>query len=338
MKPLAAILVVAVIATAAAQQPRIGIIDFYGVHRTPLGDVRAALAIKEGDTIPEALEAREQSEMQLARLPGVVDAHVGVVCCDNGRAILYVGIHERGAPVIRFRESPRGAERLPADVVEAGATFQKVFVDAVQQGQAGEDRTQGHALNDAPEVRAVQEHFIEFARRDLAVLRQVLRNSSERAHRALAAQVLGYVEDKQGIVDDLVRAMRDPAEEVRNNAMRALLLFTWATPTPRRPTPRVPEGPFIEFIHSPVWSDRNKSVGAVAELTRTRDPRVLARVRTTALDSLVEMARWKSSGHAEPALLILARIAGRPDDEARSALSQGRREPIIDAAIAAASR
>lgn len=337
-RKLSILLLIVVTAMAGGQEIRIGIIDFYGLQRTPADDVRAALAFKNGDSVPEVLDAREQSEARLKQLPGVDDAHVNVVCCDAGRAIVYVGIHERGAPVIRFRESPRGAERLPADVVAAGSRFQQVFVDAIQRGQAGEDRTQGHALNDAPDVRAVQERFIEYARRDVAILRRVLVNSSDRADRALAAQVLGYVEDKQSVVDDLVNAMHDPAEEVRNNAMRALLVFTWATPTPRRPTPQVPEGPFVEFLSSPIWSDRNKSAGAVAELTRTRDPRVLASLRKTALDALVEMARWTSAGHAEPSLIVLARLAGRSDDEAKSALSQGTREAIINAAIASARR
>ena len=338
MKALIAILAIGTATGTAAQEPRIGLIDFYGLQRTAAADLRAALAVMEGDTMLEALEKKEQSEQQLLRLPGVVDAHLAVVCCDAGRAIAYVGIEERGAHVIRFRDAPRGNERLSADVVEAGAAFQQTFISAITRGQAGEDRTQGHSFSDAPDVRAVQERFIEYARRDLVVLRRVLRNSSEAPHRALAAQVLGYVEDKQAVVDDLVRAMHDPDEEVRNNAMRALLVFTWATPAPRRPTPRVPEEPFIEFLSSPIWSDRNKSAGAVAELTRTRNPRVLARLRATALGALVEMARWKSAGHAEPALTIVARLAGRSDDEAKSALSQGTRETIINAAISSSSR
>ena len=338
MKNLVAILVLGAAMGTAAQEPRIGIIDFYGLQRTTVADVRAALTVKEGDTMLEALKAQEQGEKRLSGLPGVVGAHLAVVCCDAGRAIAYVGIQERGAPVIRFRDAPRGSERLPGDVVEAGTAFQQTFMAAITRGQAGEDRTQGHSFSDAPDVRAVQERFIEYARRDIAILRRVLRNSSDRMHRALAAQVLGYVEDKQAVVDDLVRAMHDPDEEVRNNAMRALLVFTWATPAPRRPTPRVPEEPFIEFLSSPIWSDRNKSAGAVAELTRMRNPRVLARLRATALGALVEMARWKSAGHAEPALTILARLAGRSDDEAKSALSQGTRETIINAAVSSSSR
>ena len=338
MTPLVAILVIATATMARAQDIPIGIIDFYGLQRTALADARAALTFKEGDIVPDDLGPQRQSEQRLSQLPGVAGARVNMVCCDNGRAIAYVGVQEHGARAMQFRAAPRGSARLPADVVGSGTAFQSVFVAAIQRGQAGEDRTQGHALNDAPDVRAIQERFIEYARRDVGVLRRVLRDSSDRNHRALAAQVLGYVENKQAVVGDLVRAMHDPDEEVRNNAMRALLVFTWATPTPRRPTPRIPEAPFIEFLSSPVWSDRNKSAGAVAELTRTRDPRVLARLRATSLGPLVEMARWKSAGHAEPALIILARLAGRSDEEAAAALSQGTREAIIKAAIASSAR
>jgi hypothetical protein len=201
----------------------------------------------------------------------------------------------------------------------------------------GEDRSHGHALSEAPDLRAAQERFLVFARRDLTRLRRVLRRSSDAAHRALAAQVLGYVEDKQAVVADLAAAMRDPHPDVRNNAMRALLLFTYAAPTRNQSTPQVPDAPFIDFLSSPVWTDRNKSVGALAELSRTRDRRLLARLRDLALGPLVEMARWKTAGHAEPALVILARLAGRPDAAAKTALD-GDRDALIVAAIASSSR
>jgi hypothetical protein len=337
VKPLILLLAIATARVATAQEIRIGIIDFYGLQRTALADARAALTFKEGDLVDEELAPQRESEQRLARLPGVAHAHVNMVCCDDGRAIVYVGIEERGSPVMRFHAPPRGTERLPAEIVEAGTAFETALWGAVQRGQAGEDRTQGHTLSEAPDLRAVQERFLAFAR-DPALLRRVLRGSADAAHRALAAQVLGYVDDKQAVVADLVRAMRDPDENVRNNAMRALLVFAYATPTPRHPTPRVPGTPFIDFLSSPVWTDRNKSSGALAELSRTRDPRLLARLRTTALGPLVEMARWKSAGHAEAALIILARLAGRPDADATAALNGGDREAIISAATAAARR
>jgi hypothetical protein len=187
-------------------------------------------------------------------------------------------------------------------------------------------------------MRAVQERFLVYARRDLSLLRRVLRRSSDAAHRALAAQILGYVQNKQAIVDDLVRAMRDPAGDVRNPAIRALAVFTLARPAPGRPAPRVPYEPFVELLSSPVWTDRNKSVTALADLLQARDRQPLERLRATALASLVEMARWKYAGHAAPALFLLARIASRPDADASEALTSGDRETLIAAALAARRR
>jgi hypothetical protein len=45
------------------------------------------------------------------------------------------------------------------------------------------------------------------------------------------------------------------------------------------------------------------------------------------------MAEWQSSGHALPAYLILARIAGQSDAEAMQAWDRGDRHAVIDAAI-----
>jgi hypothetical protein len=48
---------------------------------------------------------------------------------------------------------------------------------------------------------------------------------------------------------------------------------------------------------------------------------------------LVEMARWKSDGHAKPAFVILGRIAGYSDDAANAAWVRGERELVIGAAL-----
>ena len=78
-----------------------------------------------------------------------------------------------------------------------------------------------------------------------------------------------------------------------------------------------------------MWTDRNKSSLALLDLSAARDPKLLEALRREALTSLVEMARWKSEGHATAALTILARIAGQPDEAAKP----GDRERIISAAL-----
>ena len=270
----------------------------------------------------------------MALLPGVVRARINVVCCDHGRAIVYVGVEEAGATTMQFRAAPVGAARLAPDIVQSGEEFSKALMLAVQRGDAEEDRSEGHAFNRDPATRAIQERFLVYAKRDLPELRLVLRSSSDAAHRALAAQVLGYATDKQAVVEDLVHGMTDPSEEVRNNAMRTLLVFADTVPgATRRPTPRIPFEPFIEFLHSPVWSDRNKASGALLALTASRDPELLAKLRKQALAPLVEMARWKSAAHALAAFTILGRMAGYSDETALALWDRGDREAVISAAI-----
>ena len=181
-------------------------------------------------------------------------------------------------------------------------------------------------------MRAVQERFLRYAARDLPALRLVLRRSSNAAHRALAAQVLGYAADKPAVVDDLVHGMSDPSAEVRNNAMRALLAFADMSPGASPSAPRVPAQPFIELLHSPVWTDRNKASGALAALSTGRDPELLTTLKGLALAPLVEMARWKSEGHALPAFSVLGRIAGYSDEAAYDLWNRGERDVVIRAA------
>ncbi len=323
---------------AIAQTFQIGIIDFYGLQRVSASEARAALTFAEGDSI--SFESDEppaflvESERRLAKLPGVVSARTNIVCCDQGRLIIYVGVEAEGTAMLHFRDAPRGSARLPADVVQAGEEFSQAFTAAVERGDAAEDDSQGHALYHDPATRAVQERFVSFAARDAKQLRRVLRESSDAGERALAAQVLGYVADKQSVVDDLVHGMSDPSENVRNNSMRALLVFTRMKPAAGKSIPRVSYDPFVGLLNSLVWTDRNKSSLALMELTVSRDPKLMAKLRKQAMQSLADMARWKTEGHAMPALVILGRIADWADEDAVAAWRSGEREKVIAAALA----
>lgn len=320
------------------QQLTIGIIDFYGLGRVSEREAREALTVKEGDKVsfdggerPAFLAA---SERRLSTVPGVVRAHPKLVCCEEGRAIVYVGIEEKGRAATTFRPAPTGSARLAADIVKDGENLDTAAMAAVQRGDAEEDDSKGHALFHDPAARAIQERFVGYAARDLPQLRRVLRESSDAGQRALAAQVMAYVTNKDRVVGDLAQAMSDPDEDVRNNAMRALAVFANAAPAARPKTPIPYEG-FVALLNSPVWTDRNKASLALLRLSERREPRLLEQLRREALVPLVEMARWKSPGHAMPALMILGRIAGLSDEVAASASASplAEREAVIKAAL-----
>ena len=314
--------------------PPIGVIDFYGLRTVSEASARGVLGFHEGDTVDlyRFSKEKQESERKLAGIPGVKSALISLVCCtDDHKSILYVGIEEPASPCLQFQAAPQGTVRLTGDIVQAGKDTDAAFEKAIEKRDFGEDDSQGHALAHDRDLRAAQLRFLSLAEAHLANLRDVLHNSSDEKQRALAAQVLGYAKDKQTVVPDLVAAMRDPSFGVRNNAARALLVFAKFAPNPPAPKIQVPPQPFIEMLASCTWTDRNKSLGALAELTESRDPSLLSKLRKEALPSLVEMAQWKSMGHAWSSLMILGRIGGLSEEEIQKDLEQGNREKVIAA-------
>ena len=93
--------------------------------------------------------------------------------------------------------------------------------------------------------------------------------------------------------------------------MRALAVLAFSNPeTAAKIATTIPAARFVAMLNSPEWTDRNKAIALFASLTASRDRRLLAQLRSIALDSLLEMAKWKDLGYAAPAARILARIAG----------------------------
>jgi hypothetical protein len=322
-----ALLLMLPLGSTHGQVPLVGIIDFYGLRSISEEQARQALQIKEGDLPPNSTK---EIQFRLEALPNVEQARLQVVCCEAGKNILYVGISEKGAPALRFRTPPHGRVRLTHDMLRAGESFSDALMRAVLKGDAGEDNSQGHALANNPEARAIQERFIKFAARDLKLLREVLRESSDAKHRALAAEVIAYAASKRDVVKDLVYAMSDPDVDVRNNSIRALgVIAGFARSRPELRIEVSPQ-PFVEMLNSIEWYDRNKSSFVLYQLTANRDEAVLSSLRQHALQSLVEMARWKSPAHSQLPFFILGRVGNISEEEINKAWMTGSRQHLID--------
>jgi hypothetical protein len=299
--------------------------------------LRQALPIHEGDRVSMAgaRPLEDKVKAAVAALPHVKEVQSNFVCCDaQGGLAAFVGVREDTVPPLRFRPPPTGAVRLPGDLIAADEALDQAMLKAVAAGRAQEDDSQGHALftND-PDGRALQEQRVALAAQNLPLLRQVLRESADPRHRAMAAAYLGYAPDKQAVVDDLVYAANDADGGVRNNAVRALLVFALA----EHPA-RVPYEPFIALLDSPVWTDLNKGSGALAALTQSRDPQLLALLKRRSLPQLATIARWRSRGHAYAAFLVLGRVAGYPENELPARFGAGDAETVIAAALRAGAQ
>lgn len=312
--------------SAYAQSPPIGIIDFYGLRNLSESQVRAALQLKEGDNVPDS---KADVEKSLLSLPNVEKVKLNSICCDSGKLILYVGIQEKGAPTLKFRPAPTGKIILSAEIVKTAEDFYEAMKKATLKGDAEEDDSQGHSLMKNDEARAFQEKFIPIANQNLNLLRKVLHQSSNTEHRAIAAQIIAYYKDKKAIINDLADGINDESGEVRNNSMRALAVIARSVASNPKNDLKVPVKPFIDMLNSIEWTDRNKSSMALWQLTEKRDKAILASLRQNALTSLIEIARWKSFGHAFAGFCILARIANIPDDKILQMWENGEREKVI---------
>ena len=206
----------------------------------------------------------------------------------------------------------------------------KAFMNAMMAGHAGEDDSRGFALSsDDAELRAKQLAMHDYAVKNEAVIRNVIRNSSDVEHRQAAAQLLGYANRSARTINDLVKASRDGDETVRNNATRALIVLARSD---AKTAVMIPAGDFVEMLNSGEWTDRNKAGGLLAELTRSRSPRLLKSLRSQAFESLAEMARWET-GHAQAAREMLGRIAGIEESRLeKMAADDSKAEEIVAAA------
>jgi hypothetical protein len=312
--------------------PPVGSVDVYGLRLVADSAARQAVGLAPGAALPDKA-AKAAMIARLRALPNVQDATLSAVCCDTtNRMMLFIGIAERGAPVPTFRAEPTGSERLPTDILARDSVFQDRLMQAMMAGRSAEADSGGHEFFVDSALNAIQHEYLAFAAARTPFLRGVLRNSARSEDRALAAELLDYAPDVRSVIPDFVAAIHDPSGDVRNAAMRALwVIAAYAQKNPSLGI-RIPADPFVDMLWSLVWTDRNKASAALWTLTETRDPELLAALRTRALRPLIDVAHWSDFGHAVPGLIVLGRIEGLDDKEIFAAMQRRDRTAILEQA------
>lgn len=309
---------------------RIGSIEFFGYGGLDAAVLRAALPVREGDAYTEDVKAAVGRAAAAAA--GVEVTDVAAICCDDtGDRLVFVGLAGGSYRSFAYLPQPGGAQRLPRDIVDLYARVDRAIYDAVRKGgdAAREDDSRGYALIRDPEARALQLSVRRWAVRHQSELLAVLEQSSSAEERRVASDALGYAQQSRTQIAALVRAARDPDDEVRNNATRALGVLVRSN---RKLAAQVTADPFIAMLSAGIWTDRNKGASLLVELTAVRNAALLARIQERALDALVEMARWRKSGHAYFARVLLGRIGGIPEERLTKLAWDGPVEEIVAAA------
>ena len=295
-------------ASTCSADPGIGGIEFFGYGGLDVAAIRKALPVKWDGTRPSEIRASIRNTVK--SIVGTDPTDIAIVCCDEaGKRRIYVGLAGTTSKKIQFGDEPRQSPRLPEKFLSLHEKLEQALIAAVERGGEAieEDTSRGYALTRDPTARAIELQIRDFAATHEALVFSVLTDSSDARQRAVAAQTAGYVEHSSEQIRVLYQAARDPDKDVRNNAIRALGVLVASEIELSAP---MPESLFIELLSSGIWADRNKAIAVLAELTRSRNARVLAAIKERSLDALIECARWRWIGHSYWPRVILGRIAG----------------------------
>jgi hypothetical protein len=327
------ILLLAVVALAQENHRRIGEIDFYGYGGLDLDKIRAVLPLREGDDFGDSdaafFEMMDRIKAAITKVIGKPPTDIAVVCCDDqGGQMIYIGLPGKSMRNVPDNPPPKGTARFPTGVIDLYQQTMEASSKDVRKGASKEDESKGYALSSNPELRAKQLATREYATHHERLVLSVLASSKDAEQRIAAAHILGYARQSKEQIAALVRASYDADETVRNNAIRALGVLAQSN---RRVAARIPAEHFIAMLSSGSWTDRNKVGFLLDELSRRRDPKLLSQLRSQALDSLIEMAKWRSRGHAGTARILLGRIAGIEETRLQQLVDAGEVEQILTA-------
>lgn len=318
--------VIVFVALPAFGRDRIWDIEFFGYKGIDIEAVRKALPVHEGDDYAGDETKRKVRQAVTAAFGRDATDVQGICCNENGDRVLFIGLPGASSKSFPYNAQPKGTARLSDEVTILHDRLRAALEAAVRKGgDAREDDTAGYALAHDPDARLLQLKLREYALAHERDLMNVLESSADGKQRLVSADAIGYARKSSKQIAALVAASRDPDNDVRDEAIRALSVLARSD---RHLASHIPTNNFIDMINSGIWSDRNKGSSLLSELTRARDPALLLALRTKATDLLIEMSRWRS--HELFSRFILARIAGIPEERLLQIVS-GPLDPILDA-------
>ena len=313
--------------------PRVGTIEVYGARKVSVQKIQKALGIKAGDVLP----SREQAEDRINKVGNILVSRVEAACCSGHSMILYIGVEERDAPRMEFHPAPTGSLELAPNVLANYRRFLDEVEASIRGRNADEDLTNGYSLMADPDCRSLQKGFLETVATDLPLIADVVRQSADPEQRSAAAYLLQYaprtVRTTPIMVDGIQWALQDDDDSVRNSAIDSLRAVMVGAKLHPDQAVHFEATWLVELMNSVVWSDRFHASEALVTLTDSQNPDALDLLRSRALLSVIEMARWHDLEHALPSFMLAGRLAGMSDDQIKQAWVNEDREPVLQVAL-----
>jgi hypothetical protein len=155
-----------------------------------------------------------------------------------------------------------------------------------------------------PELAPYLSVFNDGARAHKKELYEIVSRDRDGQHRAAALFLLAHTNDAKKLLPVLGRAIHDPYEGVRNNAMR--IMMEMAASAPNRD---YPVKDLIAALEFPSPDDRNKSAYVLSILVKS--PRYRAAIDEQAVQSLLKLLRLHQTNNHDPAYETLKTLSGK---------------------------
>jgi len=180
--------------------------------------------------------------------------------------VIFIGLPGASSKPFPYNPVPNGAVRLPQELWNLQKQIEMALNAAVSAGQSGEDDSEGYALSEDPESRALELKLRAYVLEHEEEVYAVLESSSDNEHREYAANALGYGRQSGKQIAALLRASSDANDGVRDEAVRALGCLAHKPEMRKLIMPDL----FVSMMNSGIWSDRNKASSALMALTESQ--------------------------------------------------------------------
>lgn len=166
-----------------------------------------------------------------------------------------------------YLPKPTGHYKDPVNLVRDWSRYTKIVFPLIYSGKI--DPNGYHCTKElhclapfsTPALKKFEVEFNTNVPKHAKELVAILYNDADPLKRANAAFLLGHTTDKNQLIAWLMPALQDSSDEVRNAAARVLSSMAM-----KDDKITIPIEPFIQMAHSPVLTDRNKSISVLMSL------------------------------------------------------------------------
>ena len=265
---------------------------------------------KEPASAAKAEEIRRAVEADVRKLPGVAFATLRITeyftSVDHAMYAMFDIVDEEDRHRMAFAPAPAGRTSDPLGLLATWKEYSELGWALARQGLMPVDRPECPGFfslwgGATPELAALQQKLVDGVPGKLKELREVLVHEADGGKRSAALYALSYAKDGGQLVEDCLRALKDPDGKVRVAALEILSDVALYHRGLRIDLERV-----LAALDDPRGEVRSKVIGLLVPMSddKAQRPRLLA-----AAPRLVALLKLRQPESSDLAYVVLSQLS-----------------------------